>query len=208
VLGSDSRLTNARTPSSTLAHAASHAAAGGDPVTLSESQVTGLVSDLAAKATTAGTLAQFAATTSAQLAGVISDKTGSGSLVFGTGPIITPGASVAATAASQAGYMGMPQLSKSASYTLALGDAGKHVYMTTTGQTLTIPANSATAFEIGTTFVVVNASAVTTTIAITTDTLYLAGAGTTGSRTLAAFGMATIVKITATSWIISGNGLT
>jgi hypothetical protein len=175
---------------------------------LAESDVTGLVADLAAKATTAGTLAQFAATTSAQLAGVISDKTGSGANVFGTGPIITPGASVAATAASQAGYMGMPQLSKSASYTLALGDAGKHVYFTTTGQTLTIPANSATAFEIGTTFVVVNASAVTTTIAITTDTLYLAGAGTTGSRTLAAFGMATIVKITATSWIISGNGLT
>jgi hypothetical protein len=161
-----------------------------------------------AKAPLSGKLSQFAATTSAELAGVISDETGSGVLVFATGPIITPGASVAATAASQAGYMGMPQLSKSASYTLALGDAGKHVYFTTTGQTLTIPANSATAFEIGTTFVVVNASAVTTTIAITTDTLYLAGAGTTGSRTLAAFGMATIVKITATSWIISGNGLT
>ena len=34
----------------------------------------------------AGTLAQFAATTSAQLAGVISDETGSGTLVFGTSP--------------------------------------------------------------------------------------------------------------------------
>lgn len=39
-------------------------------------------------ATTGGTLAQFAATTSAQLAGVISDETGSGSLVFGTSPTI------------------------------------------------------------------------------------------------------------------------
>ena len=38
---------------------------------------------------TSGTLAQFAATTSAQLAGVISDETGSGSLVFGTSPTIT-----------------------------------------------------------------------------------------------------------------------
>jgi hypothetical protein len=46
------------------------------------------------------------------------------------------------------------------------------------------------------------------TIAITSDTLLLAGAGTTGSRTLAPFGMATAVKITSTSWIISGNGLT
>lgn len=42
-------------------------------------------------ATTAGNLSQFAATTSAQLAGVISDETGSGSLVFATSPtLVTP----------------------------------------------------------------------------------------------------------------------
>jgi hypothetical protein len=40
-------------------------------------------------ALTTGTLAQFAATTSAQLAGVISDETGTGSLVFGTSPNFT-----------------------------------------------------------------------------------------------------------------------
>jgi hypothetical protein len=40
-------------------------------------------------AVTAGTLAQFASTTSAQLAGVISDETGTGALVFGTSPTIT-----------------------------------------------------------------------------------------------------------------------
>ncbi|TCK87377.1 hypothetical protein [Paraburkholderia sp. BL9I2N2] len=39
-------------------------------------------------ALTTGTLAQFAATTSAQLAGVISDETGSGALVFGTSATI------------------------------------------------------------------------------------------------------------------------
>jgi hypothetical protein len=39
-------------------------------------------------ATTTGTLAQFAATTSAQLAGVISDETGTGVAVFGTSPTI------------------------------------------------------------------------------------------------------------------------
>lgn len=38
---------------------------------------------------TSGTLAQFAATTSLQLAGIISDKTGSGSLVFGNSPTLT-----------------------------------------------------------------------------------------------------------------------
>lgn len=39
-------------------------------------------------ALTSGTLAQFAATTSAQLLGIISDETGSGALVFGTSPTI------------------------------------------------------------------------------------------------------------------------
>ena len=40
-------------------------------------------------AVTAGTLGQFAATTSSALADVISDETGSGALVFGTSPAIT-----------------------------------------------------------------------------------------------------------------------
>ena len=40
-------------------------------------------------AVTSGTLGQFAATTSSALAGVISDETGSGALVFGTSPAIT-----------------------------------------------------------------------------------------------------------------------
>jgi hypothetical protein len=38
--------------------------------------------------------------------------------------------------------------------------------------------------------------------------MYLGGTGTTGSRTLAAYGMATAVKVAATTWFISGNGLT
>lgn len=41
------------------------------------------------RAATSGTLAQFAATTSAQLAGVISDETGSGALVFAAAPTLT-----------------------------------------------------------------------------------------------------------------------
>jgi hypothetical protein len=40
-------------------------------------------------ALTSGTLGQFAATTSSQLAGVISDETGSGALVFATSPTLT-----------------------------------------------------------------------------------------------------------------------
>jgi hypothetical protein len=46
VASTDPRLTNSRTPT---AHASTHASAGSDPVTLSQSQVTSLVSDLALK---------------------------------------------------------------------------------------------------------------------------------------------------------------
>lgn len=60
-------------------------------------------------ATTGGNLSQFAATTSAQLAGIISDETGSGSLVFATSPtLVTPvigaatGTSLTLTGALQA----------------------------------------------------------------------------------------------------------
>jgi hypothetical protein len=53
-------------------------------------------------AQTADPLSQFAATTSAQLAGVISDETGSGSLVFATSPTFVTPSLGAATAASLA----------------------------------------------------------------------------------------------------------
>ena len=110
----------------------------------------------------------------------------------------------------------MPQNPKAAtgtfSYTLLSSDAGKHIYYTgtPTSAALVIPANSAVAFEIGTTIVVMNdlGAATNVSISITTDTLQLAGTGTTGTRTLARYGVATITKVTATKWIISGNGLT
>lgn len=104
------------------------------------------------------------------------------------------------------------QNSQSAAYTCVLADGGKHILhpsADTTARIFTIPANSSVAYPIGTaiTFVNQNAAGVIT-IAITTDTMRLAGAGTTGSRTLAANGIATALKITATEWIISGTGLT
>jgi hypothetical protein len=63
------------------------------------------------------------------------------------------------------------------------------------------------AYPVGTTLTFVN-MANTLTIAITTDTMTLAGPGTTGSRTLAANGIAKALKLTTTTWLISGTGLT
>ena len=53
--------------------------------------VNGSTGAITSIATTTGNLSQFAATTSAELAGVISDETGSGALVFATSPtLVTP----------------------------------------------------------------------------------------------------------------------
>jgi hypothetical protein len=52
-VGNDARLSDARTPT---AHAASHASGGGDPITIAQSQVTSLVSDLAGKVPTTRTV--------------------------------------------------------------------------------------------------------------------------------------------------------
>ena len=110
------------------------------------------------------------------------------------------------------GFLNIPQNSQSAAYTLVLTDAGNQIFhpsSDTTARTWTIPANSSVAFPIGTAVSFINQNAAgVITIAITTDTMRLAGAGTTGSRTLAANGIATAIKITSTEWIISGVGLT
>jgi hypothetical protein len=131
-----------------------------------------------------------------------------------TPTISTPSITGAVTAPAVAnsgdgyGYIGTPQASKADNYTLVLADAGKDIFVTVTAKTITIPANSSVDFQIGTGFTVTNESAVTTTIAITTDTLILANSASTGSRTLAPYGVAVFKKITATKWIGSGNGLT
>lgn len=102
--------------------------------------------------------------------------------------------------------------SKSTDYALVAADAGKlllHPGSDTTARTLTIPSNSSVAFPVGTAITFVNQNgAGVMTIAITTDTMRLAVAGTTGSRYLAANGVATALKVSATEWLISGVGLT
>ena len=109
------------------------------------------------------------------------------------------------------GFRNIPQNSRSADYTLVLTDSGKHIFHPVgdnNARTFTIPANSSVAYPIGTALTFINMAVANVTIAITTDTLVLSSAGTTGSRTLATNGSATCIKITSTSWLISGSGLT
>lgn len=106
------------------------------------------------------------------------------------------------------GYRDAPQNANTGNYTLVLADRGKSILMNGSSLTLTIPANSAVPFPVGTVIIVVNVNASALSIAITTDTLTLANSTTTGTRTLARNGLATCVKIGGTSWLISGAGLT
>ena len=112
---------------------------------------------------------------------------------------------------NEVGFKNIPQNSQSAAYTLVLADAGKHIFHPSTdanARTFTIPANSSVAYALGTAITFINMTSQVVTIAITTDTMYLSSAGTTGSRSLAQYGSATAIKMTSTTWLISGSGLT
>lgn len=109
------------------------------------------------------------------------------------------------------GYLNSPVNSQSAAYTLVLADSGKTILHPSTdanARTFTIPANGSVAYATGTVVTFINMTSQVVTIAITTDTMYLAGTGSTGSRSLAQYGIATAVKIDSTTWVISGTGLT
>jgi hypothetical protein len=167
-------------------------------------------------------VATFLATpSSSNLAAAVTDETGTGALVFATSPtLVTPVLGTPSSGTLSActvdgtdavGFINIPQNSQSAAYTLVLADAGKHIFHPVgdnNARTFTIPANSSVAYPIGTAITFINMAAANVTIAITSDTMYLSSAGTTGSRTLAQYGSATAIKITSTNWLISGSGLT
>jgi hypothetical protein len=113
---------------------------------------------------------------------------------------------VSPTSTLSIGFRGIPQNSQAGGYTCVLADAGQHI-LCNGAVTITIPANASVAYPIGTTLTFVNNQAASSSIAITTDTMYLANSTNTSTRTLAQNGVATAVKITSTSWIISGMGL-
>lgn len=110
-----------------------------------------------------------------------------------------------ATSTDIDGLKDIPSNPQTTSYTLALSDRGKSVD-TTAG--VVIPANSAVAFPVGSVVMVTNTSASNINISINTDTLRLAGTGSTGTRVLAQYGVATLRKISSTVWMITGAGVT
>jgi len=155
----------------------------------------------------------------------VGTSTGSGNNVLSTSPtLVTPVlgtpssgnlSSCTADGTDAVGFKNIPQNSQSAAYTLVLADSGKHIFHPSTdanARTFTIPANSSVAYPIGTALTFVNMTSQVVTIAITSDTMYLAKDGTTGTRTLAQYGSATAIKVSGVSssgiWLISGSALT
>lgn len=106
------------------------------------------------------------------------------------------------------GWRDAPVNSQNSSYTFVLADRGKlTAFNGAGGQTYTIPANATTAFPVGTVLLVSNVSGVNLSIAISTDTMFLSGVGSVGTRTMSSPSTASIVKVGSTQWIISGSGI-
>jgi hypothetical protein len=109
------------------------------------------------------------------------------------------------------GFLSIPQNSQSAAYTTVLSDAGKCVFHPASdanARTFTIAANASVAYPLGTVIQFINMSSSAVTIAITSDTLTWAQGGSTGSRTLAQWGVANCTKIGTTSWLLTGTNVT
>jgi hypothetical protein len=99
--------------------------------------------------------------------------------------------------------------SQSTAYTTVLTDTWlDHPSTDTNARTFTIDSNANVAYPVGTLLNFTNMTSQVLSIAITTDTMYLGGTATTGTRALAQNGVATAIKQSATVWIITGAGLT
>lgn len=93
---------------------------------------------------------------------------------------------------------------QTAAYTLAATDSGKHIRITTGG--VTVPNG---VFSAGQAITIYNDSGSNQTITQGASvTMYLGGTATTGNRTLAQRGVATLLCVASNTFVISGAGLT
>jgi len=100
----------------------------------------------------------------------------------------------------------IPQNAQTGTYTLQASDNGKHIYLSSPATTgVTVPASI---FSVGHAVTVVNNSSGTATITQGAGaTVRRAGTADTGSRTLAQYGIATILCVAADTFILSGSGV-
>ena len=108
----------------------------------------------------------------------------------------------------------VPQQLKTAptTYSLALTDAGKHIYASGTGLVqVVIPSNTSIAFVVGTIIRLVTSDTATLRISRTntsTTTLVCEGLASNQTYNISANRIVTLLKVSAERWILSGTGLT
>jgi hypothetical protein len=131
----------------------------------------------------------------------ISGGTINNSVIGGT----TPAAGTFTTVADSKGDVRLiPQNAKTSSYTLIASDAGKHISITTGG--VTVPASI---FAVGDAISIYNNSGSAQTITQGASvTLRLVGTATTGNRTLAQYGLCTVLCVASNVFVIIGGGVT
>jgi hypothetical protein len=117
----------------------------------------------------------------------------------------TPAAGTFTTVADSKGDVRLiPQNAKTSSYTLIASDAGKHISITTGG--VTVPAS---VFSVGDAISVYNNSGSSQTITQGAGvTLRFVGTATTGNRTLAQYGLCTVMCVASNVFVIIGGGVT
>jgi hypothetical protein len=173
--------------------------------------------------TTAAVGIDYSAGTSTLSTGILLSTTSTGALSIATAGThyVAPGGALGTPSSGtlssctvdgtvSVGYITVPQNSQAGSYPIVLADSGKHIFHSNaTAHTYTIPANSSVAFPIGTVLTFINdTGSGVLSITITTDTMvWIPSGDTTATRTLAAGGMATAIKIASTKWFISGAGV-
>lgn len=107
------------------------------------------------------------------------------------------------------GFRGVPLTVQDSNYTFVLADSGRgRLKATTSAVAYTVPANATVAYPVGTLLAAVNGagSGLLTLLGAANVTLRLAGTTTTGTRTVAVWGWATLLKISTDSWLVSGPG--
>lgn len=98
----------------------------------------------------------------------------------------------------------VPQNAQSGAYVLVAADHGKHISITTGG--VTVPAG---VFSIGDTVTIFNNSTAAQTITQGASvTLRQVGTTNTGNRTLAGYGLCTILCVASNIFVITGGGVT